>query len=312
MENKKTIRILFFLLIISYIFLFKDDIANIFKKTTSKVNPCVTPITYSIGELDSQFNVNGDDFKKAIKEAEDLWENASNRNLFEYSPNGEMKVSLIYDYRQESTQKINYLDNNLKQDNSSYLNLKSQYESLIEKYNKANQELDTAVLAYNKKLAEYEKEVNAWNKNKGSREKYDQLNVEKNELEKMSLDIQTKRNQINSLVPQVNRLADQLNVMASNLNLNIAKYNNVVQTADREFEQGNYIYEADSREINIYQFESRDKLVRVLAHEMGHALGIDHINDAEDVMYSYNIGESKNITEADLNQLNVVCPEQNY
>lgn len=309
MEKRKIIELLFLLLIMSYIFLFQGDIVAVYKKIANKIDSCPTPIAYSIGQFDTEFNISEDDFKSAIKDAEDIWEEASGRNLFEYSSNGEMKVSLIYDSRQESTVKIDYLDSSLKQDNNYYLQLKSQYESLSSQYNQAKQELNSLASSYNQKLSVYEKEVSSWNKKKGTQEKYNQLTQEKQELEDLALTIKTKQSEFNDMVSSLNQLAEQLNVLASNLNLDIAKYNNAVQSTDQEFEQGNYIAGPDSKEINIYQFEDRGKLVRVLAHELGHALGIDHINDSEDIMYAYNIGENEGITEADLSQLKVVCPE---
>jgi predicted Zn-dependent protease len=310
MENKKTIELLFVLLILSYTFLFQGDIINFYEKISNKAESCSVPITYSIGKFDTNFNISEEEFKSAIKEAEDIWEKASGRNLFEYSAEGEMKVSLIYDYRQESTSEISYLDSNLSQDNNYYSKLKSQYELLVSEHNQANQELNSLISSYNQRSLVYQKEVNAWNRKKGTQEKYDQLNEEKTELESLSLVIKNKQGETNDMVLSINQMAERLNVLSSDLNLNIAKYNNVIQSSSQEFEQGNYITGPDSKEINIYQFENRDKLVRVLAHELGHALGIDHLNDSEDIMYAYNIGKNQNITKADLQELNTVCPQK--
>jgi len=111
------------------------------------------------------------------------------------------------------------------------------------------------------------------------------------------------------MASRINQSAEQLNALATSLNLNITRYNNVVKSTDQEFEQGNYISEFGKREINIYQFENRDKLVRVLAHELGHALGIDHVDNQEDIMHAYNVGKSINITDVDLIELEKACPK---
>jgi predicted Zn-dependent protease len=309
MEGRKIIEILFVLLIILYIVVFRNDFVSTLKNISNKIDPCPTPIAYSIGQLDPEFNFSEDDFKLAIKEAEDIWEKAAGRDLFKYSTKGEMKINLIYDSRQESTTQINYLDNSLKQDNNTYLQLKSQYESLLSQYNQANQSLSNLISLYNQKLSAYESEIRIWNRKSGTQEKYNQLTQQKQELETLASTIKTKQSEVNGMISNINQLSSQLNILATNLNLNIAKYNGVVKTTDQEFEEGNYISNAGSKEINIYQFENRDKLVRVLAHELGHALGIDHIDNKEDIMYSYNIGSSDKITQKDLDELNQVCPE---
>ncbi|MFA5207736.1 MAG: matrixin family metalloprotease [Candidatus Paceibacterota bacterium] len=309
MEAKKLLPILFVLLIVSYAFVFQEDIIKAYKSILNRIDPCPTPIAYSIGQFDTEFGISEVDFKLAIKEAEDIWEKASSRNLFEYSSEGKMKVSLIYDYRQESTSEISELDDTLSKDYNYYLLLKSQYESLVSQYNKAGQELNSLISSYNQKLANYESKVRAWNKKRGTEAEYNQLNLEKQELESLSITIKTKQSEVNSMASSINQLASNLNILAGNLNLNIANYNDAVQSTDPEFEQGNYISGIDSREINIYQFENREKLVRVLAHELGHALGIDHLEGSEDIMYPYNIGKSKTITQTDLIELNKVCPE---
>ncbi|MCK9445359.1 M57 family metalloprotease [bacterium] len=309
MESKKIIEILFLLLIISYIFLFAGDFISTYQKILYKINPCPTPITYSIGQFDTQFNITQLDFKLAIKEAEDIWEKASGRDLFNYSSSGGMKVGLIYDSRQESTVQIDKMDNNLDQDNNYYLQLKAQYESLVSQYNQLSQSLNNLISSYNSRQSIYEKKVSIWNKKSGSQSEYNQLVQEREELNSLSSTIKTKQSEVNNLASRINQLAEQLNTLASNLNLNIAKYNDVVESTGQEFEQGNYISGLGEKEINIYQFENHDKLVRVLAHELGHALGIDHIDNSEDIMYAYNIGKNSSITSADLEALNIACPK---
>ncbi|MFA5433527.1 MAG: matrixin family metalloprotease [Candidatus Paceibacterota bacterium] len=309
MENKRIIEILFLLLIASYALLFGEDIIPAYKKVLNKIDPCPTPMAYSIGQFDTDFNLSKNDFKLIIKEAEGIWEKASKRDLFNYTDNGEMKISLIYDSRQEATFKINDLDNSLDKDNNYYLQLKAQYESLTSQYSQASQVLNSSVSSYNQRLSEYEAKVSVWNKNNGSQAEYNQLSKEKQELDSLASSIKTKQSEINSMASRINQSAEQLNALATSLNLNITRYNNVVKSTDQEFEQGNYISEFGKREINIYQFENRDKLVRVLAHELGHALGIDHVDNQEDIMHAYNVGKSINITDVDLIELEKACPK---
>ncbi|KKP81160.1 MAG: Peptidase M10A and M12B matrixin and adamalysin, partial [Parcubacteria group bacterium GW2011_GWB1_35_5] len=115
------------------------------------------------------------------------------------------------------------------------------------------------------------------------------------------------RKKINEMVDEINSMVVVLNRLATTLNLAVEKYNTVGASRGESFEEGVYIQEGLSRQIDIYEFSNRDKLVRVLAHELGHALGLDHVDDTKAIMYEFNQGNNKALTKADLAELQIKC-----
>ena len=98
-----------------------------------------------------------------------------------------------------------------------------------------------------------------------------------------------------------------INRLAATLNLSVENYNNINTARGESFEEGVYHSEGVKREIDIYEFSNREKLVRVLAHELGHALGLPHVQDPKAIMYELNQGTSEKLSSADIVALDAKC-----
>jgi hypothetical protein len=298
----------FFALLAGAAYFFREPLTIVAAQLSQRVMPCLVPISYSVDSFDGRFGISKEDFRAAIEEAEAIWEESSGRELFQYSPDpAPLKISLVYDVRQETTQTLSALGVTLENTRDSYDALKERFETMRSDYQSKKAAFDARYATYTRDQAQYERDVRYWNTRGGAPDReYLRLQNESTALKSRSNALQAEQKSINALVADLNALAEALNTEARTLNLNIARYNKIGETGG-EFEEAVYESSPGSQKINVYEFSSRDKLVRVLAHELGHALGLDHVQDQNAIMYRVNQSERSVASESDLGELERVC-----
>jgi len=234
--------------------------------------PCRPPIAYSIGALDERFKLSREELLSALTEAEAVWEGPAGENLFNAQESGGMPINLLYDSRQELTQQNNAIKETIDEAKETAAALKSQY--------------DTANARYLAARAEYEEVLTEINRTR----QYQSL--------------ERKRLALNALADQANMLGERYNRLVENVNGRVGVIN---QTAGREFEEGLYTATLFSARIDIYEYSDRQELVRVLAHELGHSLGLEHNQNENSIMYELNTSENIQPTAEDLAELTLRC-----
>ena len=290
-----------------YAFISNNLLKNL-EEIVQSWRPCSRPISYSIGSFDTRFGISKSQFLNDIVEAKSVWEKVAGKTLLEYSVAGTLKINLIYDARQAMTDELRKEGINISNDRATYDGLKIKYDSLNTDYEIQKAEYDQALADFNVKQANYNTQVKYWNTKGGaSKQEYNTLQQEKSDLNTEISNLNGMRNSLLTLTDQINSLSILLNSLAQKLNIKVTNYNNVGSLNGEEFSEGEYIIDENGKRINIYQFEDRNKLIRVLEHEVGHALGLDHVLDPKAIMYRLNQSTNEQLTKADIEALNQTC-----
>ncbi|MFA4975085.1 MAG: matrixin family metalloprotease [Candidatus Paceibacterota bacterium] len=308
---KKIFKIIFSVIIISVtVFLFRTEFEQIFFDLQNKYFPCSKPITYSLGSFDEKFGISKEEFLKVVNTAEIIWEKSIDKKLFIYESNGAgaLKINLIYDTRQEATQKLKDIGITVDDNRASFNSLKLKYDAMQSDYLKFKNAFESEIVLFKNRQKAYEEEVAYLNKNGGaSKDIYNRLNKEKKYLDQKFLEINKLQAELNLKADDVNATVIVLNRLVSSLNIDVKKFNTIGDELGGEFEEGTYKENSTGKEIDIYQFNDEGKLARVLTHEFGHALGLQHIENPKAVMYRFNNGINETLMIEDILALKEYC-----
>lgn len=282
---KKLIFILVLLGVLLLAFVNREAVASTVRHALYQ-SPCENPKTYSIGSIDSRFNISKEDFLSATRQAGNLWKNSKGQQLFVYAPEAELTISLIYDERQ-------YL-------NSQITTLNDQVEQQKEELKPEITEYENRAADFKRRTADLNARIRYWNDQGGApEEEYNKLLQEQKALQQEAQELQR-------IATSLNQSTDEYNTQIQELDQKVDTYNTTLTTKP---EEGLYIREGRKERIEIYFNNSYDELIHTLAHEMGHAINMPHINSADAIMYPKTT-ETATLSSEDVTALSEICRER--
>lgn len=275
----------FVIITLALLFVYRNQISE---STYNYVyfSPCDTPIKYSIGEIDSRFNLTNSELLKRSQAAADIWKNAYGKTLFVYDPTSPFTINAVYDERQELSTEANTLDEKLKTENEQLSQTAAAFKERVR--------------LYRDKQAELNADIRYWNERGGAPEdEYNSLQKRQKELEAEAQELQAEAESLNQSSSEFN---SQAQVFSETLN----KFNEVLKVKP---EGGLFTQNGEEKRITIYFNNSENEFTYTLAHEMGHALGLPHNSNPQSIMYP-NISLILTPSTQDLNDLATVCTQR--
>jgi len=264
---------------------------------------CSTPLAYTVGEIDPKFGESREALVQALQEASAVWNKAAGKEVLAYRPEdpNAVPVHLVYDERQQTIKLGEQLDSE-----KAMLDAKrAEIARLDAIYTTAQGTYATARANYEASVSSYQAEVSRVNKAGGATPKqYDDLKAKETKLKQ---DQET----LNAMADSLNEAGKDLQTKVTALNESVKAVNSVVSffnsSTDKDFDAGRYVRTASTTKITIYSFSSRKELVFELAHEFGHALGMDHNDNPDSIMYAYAKAELLKVSPEDLASLQTAC-----
>jgi chromosome segregation ATPase len=270
--------------------------------------PCQEPLTYRIGRVDEKFGLTRSEFSLAVRKAAAIWEQPLSRELFREDPQGKIEINLIYDYRQKTSDKLKQINSRMDDTKDTYENMKTRYESLKSEYEQKRIALENDFNSYNARINAYNAEIETWNRQGGAPETHrSRLMSEKNELNSVRESLKIRQDEVNSLADEVNSMALVTNEIAARQNLDVEQYRDVGSRLGGEFQEGFFESKEGKQSITIHHFDNEAKLIRLLIHELGHALRLKHSSNPKAVMYRLNQFDTAELTEDDIAALRARC-----
>lgn len=242
---------------------------NLDQFLTQKSNDCKV-VKYKLGNI-NDLEYSRKQIKQIIQKAERLWEKETPKDIFKYNPQAEFTINI--------SNKLQKKPETLPQIKQNYTELQQKREQLKNNYNTKSKKYNKEVEQHQRQAQQYRKQAQKINQQDNpSDKKVKQLKQKKRRVESRKAELNQKKKSLESIVDKITSTSKQLAELSSKFG-ETTTYKQVYSTTTA-FKQNNF----SSKEINIEKFYDHDDLVLKIAHYLGHAYGLEYIDNSQAIM----------------------------
>lgn len=246
--------------------------------------PCAIPLRWRVASVDDRFGLTPAQARAAVQDAVRLWEDAMHRSLFSEDLRAGFPIRFVYDERRARTQEWSRRLKEFERVGERIEEEKARLDDRESRFSVAWAEHEQRLKDLEAQVSSHDATVRDWNQKGGAPEEvFLELRFAEKSLERIHRQLSSERLSLDAL-------SDTLRDEADRIRQEIQEHNRQGVALERAFppvaiQSGLYkeaVIKEEGRlasvrrEIDIYDFSDVNTLPVVVAHELGHSLGIGH------------------------------------